>query len=364
MITNTLKFLETYQSKGTVKTYKVAIRKFLLFIYKDGELEDLSERYFKENRNYENDVQDYYCSIKGSPPKTINVLMSVVRTFLIENRKELSQYFWRRLNGRVKGSQPWTEDKIPTKEELRKILTYLPPSGKALCLVLSSSGMRIGECLSLLVSDVDFTTEPTTIRIRGCTTKSGNKRITFISSEAKEVLQEWIKDLPNYIIRSSKNCSKLDDKRIFPLTTQTTTYLWNLALKKAGLDARDNNTSIRFRVHHIHTLRKFFRTRLGSKINSDIIEVLLGHEGYLTSSYRKFSDEELSQFYLKGVSELYILKSPEEVNYQENLIKENNLLKERLEKIEETLCHLLELSSRANEEDMNKVDALIKRFVT
>ncbi|GBE55150.1 MAG TPA: hypothetical protein ENH28_06225 [Euryarchaeota archaeon] len=46
-------------------------------------------------------------------------------------------------------------------------------------------------------------------------------------------------------------------------------------------------------------LRKFFRSQLATAIPVDIVETLMGHEGYLTGD-RRYSEKELGEYYSKG----------------------------------------------------------------
>ena len=61
-------------------------------------------------------------------------------------------------------------------------------------------------------------------------------------------------------------------------------------------------------------MRKFFRTELGAVIPVDIVETLMGHEGYLTEVYRRYSFEDLGKFYQQGEHALIIFGSGEDVN--------------------------------------------------
>lgn len=128
-------------------------------------------------------------------------MLAAVRTSLTENGVELPQLFWRRLRTRKKGTKALTMDRVPSNVELRRILTHMAIQGKALYLLLASSGMRIGEALKLKLSDLALGEDPAKINIRGEYTKSGNPRLAFLSSEAKEALEEWLKVRPHYILR-------------------------------------------------------------------------------------------------------------------------------------------------------------------
>jgi molybdopterin-guanine dinucleotide biosynthesis protein A len=220
-------------------------------------------------------------------------------------------------------------DKVPSNAELRRILSHMDIKGKSLFLVLASSGMRIGEALKLQTDDVDLSSEPARINIRGEYTKTGNPRVAFISSEAKEFLEEWLKIRENEISiavkRSTRYEKKAEDKRIWPFEANTAYYIWRSSIKKAQFDKRFqyNNSLERFMVHP-HVLRKFFRTKMGQVIPVDVTEALMGHEGYLTEVYRRYSLEDLAKFYKQGEHTLLVFAESENVSRLRAEIEERN----------------------------------------
>jgi len=140
---------------------------------------------------------------------------------------------------------------------------------------------------------------------------------------------------------------KVEDPRIFPFETSTAYSLWRKALNKAKLNGKDKSTN-RERIHP-HVLRKFFRTRLGAVIPVDVVEALMGHEGYLTEVYRRYSLKDLKKFYLKGESALLVYTEAAEVTKlrqevdeknktlqtnQNRLLTENFEIKEKMAKVE------------------------------
>jgi integrase len=52
--------------------------------------------------------------------------------------------------------------------------------------------MRIGETIQLKLSDIDFDSKPTLIRIRGVTTKTQESRETFLTTEATNSLKDYL----------------------------------------------------------------------------------------------------------------------------------------------------------------------------
>ena len=98
--------------------------------------------------------------------------MNAVRTWSEGNGIEFPRRFFKNLNG--KAQDAITEEHVPTNEELKRIVEYMPLQGKALTLVLSSSGMRPGEGVLLTKEDTDFTSDPVKVTVRAQVSKTGN----------------------------------------------------------------------------------------------------------------------------------------------------------------------------------------------
>lgn len=350
-------FLNQYKSDRTRRSYRDAVKD--LFRSEFGEAKNLdhqAEEYFSSGRDYEESLKQFLQSIDTLAPKSIRLKLSAVNMFLIENDVELSQKFWRRLKRKVKGSRALTIDKIPSNQELKRIVMHLPIQGKALFLMLASSGMRIGECLQLTLKDIDLDAKPIRIQLRGEYTKTGNPRLAFISNEAGDTMREWLQNREQYIktaVAKSSFPKTTENDRLFPFTSSVAYIMWRGALKKARLSERDPSTN--HRKVHPHVLRKFFRTRLGAVIPVDVTEALMGHEGYLTEVYRRYSPEQLAEFYLKGEHALLVFTEAQELgklreeiegrNKQlqtlvNGLTSENLELKNRLSKVEVEITEL------------------------
>jgi site-specific recombinase XerC len=241
---------------------------------------------------------------------------------------------------------------VPSNKEFRLMLDHMPLQGKALYLLMASSGIRLGEALSLEFHDIEFDVM-NYLDIRN--TKSGERRDAFCSDEAKEYLQKWIayrQDwLKTAIARSTNANTPRDDadQRVFPFTSNTARRIWNNAVKKVGNEKRDRETNRR--MVHPHVLRKFCRTRLGAVINRDIVEAILGHEGYLDQAYRRYTTAQLWEEYQKGMHTLLIYGSATEdlskIRTMEQLITslsvENSSLTKRFMRLEQENAEVKQL---------------------
>ena len=277
-------FLDQYYSRNTRTNYFAALKQFFMLIYPElrglkgkalrSRLNELSVRYVQEDRDFRKDLILFRKYLSGKSPNTLNQRITMVKRFLEDNGIEFPRVFLRNLHG--KGGEAISDERVPTAEEIRRIVEYMPIHAKTLTLVLASSGMRIGEALQLRVEDVDLKSEPARINIRASYTKTGRKRFTFISTEARDQLEEWLRYRKEFIELSKRRFGakkRLVDRsdRLFPFSFNNFNQIWANALRKAGLYERDRETGrITLRPHN---LRKFFRTH-GRWENPDVPEAL------------------------------------------------------------------------------------------
>jgi integrase len=332
------RFLELYPKKSTRGVYRAGIYNFIDCLYGEvrkgkaatkeeiDEYERLAERYFTEERDYFDDLLKFAAYMNDTPPIGAKAKIAGVLEFLRYNEIELTQKQRKQLSTKMpKGKTSRTAEKDVDIEILKKILAHMDIKGKAMSLILLSSGMRIGELMKIQLFDIDLTSTPPTIVVRGEYTKSGDTRTVFISSEAQEALDEWLKIREQYI-RSARNKANgivknrvkpIQDSRLFPFTAENFRTQWENALKKTGLWTKDNSTG-RSQIR-VHGLRKFFRSQLALSCPLEIVEALMGHEGYLTEAYRRYSTKQMGEYYLKSEHHIMIMGSGDIREFQDRL---------------------------------------------
>lgn len=132
------RYLRTFRSENTKKTYRCHINKFFKEIKAD------PKTYLDEERDYEEDVITLWESLKGRPPKSVSATMSAVKGFLKKYKILKNAEIWEELDRRTHGNRARTMDEVPTPQQLKEILRYGTLKDHALFLMVSSSGMRIG----------------------------------------------------------------------------------------------------------------------------------------------------------------------------------------------------------------------------
>ena len=207
-----------------------------------------------------------------------------------------------------------------TKELISRLLRNLSPKLQTTVLVLTASGMRIGELVQLKLSDIDFDSNPTTIRLRAETTKTRQERETFLTSEATNSLKDYLRRFHNW--QEGKENEHLRDVEIFGRTssrksqkknkTKAPRHLITSASlmsslqyftdKVPGLDGTNQNGR---KAIHFHAFRKFFRTTVGNVVGRDFAEAIIGH-GFYMDTYYQLSEEKKRQMYLDAEPHLTI----------------------------------------------------------
>ena len=336
-------FLQNYKQRSTYLSYKSHLNKFHRVTKTNPDF------YFKRKRNYENDVKKFWSVMmdNSEPPLNIRNALSVVKQYLEENDKIISKRIWKNLRNKTKGTEPLTQDRIPTTNELKKILSHATAKERAVFLLSVCSGMRIKEILLLKKENIDFKTN--TIYIPGIITKSGNKRISFFTDEAKEAIISWLDIRKNYLdtaYRKTRNKYKDGKKifavnkkndRLFPFTYSPTREAWIRLIKKAGLNQKDPTTGNY--IYHIHCLRKFMKTRLLNEgIPETKVNVIIGQKNYLGSSYIRFTEQELRDAYKHGEKELFIFQKMPDLS---GIHAELDDKDKRIQELESTLDKIL-----------------------
>ncbi|MGH9921855.1 MAG: tyrosine-type recombinase/integrase [Nitrososphaerales archaeon] len=223
-----------------------------------------------------------------------------------------------------------------TRETIARILNACNPRFKTLLLVLCSSGMRIGEALSLRVRDIDFDSTPTRIMIRPMVTKTSEARETFITEEATIAMKDFLGYRMNRL--DSFVFGDYDDA--VQAANNASASFRKMLRKLPDLNLKiDEHT--RFRIH-LHSFRKFFYSTVAPIVGSDIAHALMGHSEYLDTYFKK-TREERSELYQQVEPHLTVGNADvllKEVKYTQKEIK---TMKEKMERIEGVESDMVEL---------------------
>ena len=218
-------------------------------------------------------------------------------------------------------------DRAPSIQELRKmVMAARSRRLRLLIWFLAVTGLRVGEAFSLRRENLDFESSPPVVRV--VTEKTGNVREVPLTREIVGELREWLSShnakyvFPNY---------ESPDK---PITFQN---IWQDFLDltlRLGINQRD--PSGRGWMIHIHSLRKFYKTRLEEAgVNPLVIEMWMGHDLKVPGAYFRPTRKMILQEWVKAEKAL-------------TLFAEDDVAIDSLKRIEELEAELAEMKRILN----------------
>jgi integrase len=324
------KWLDEFKKESTSRTYLFALNNFKEALG----ISDLGV-YLQSGPDVTADIRKFLASMDGRPSKTVHTYTAAVKMFMQDHDAKVPEEDWRKIRRRgflPKRAKAETHDRKPTRAEIKKILNYADIKCRASVLFQVSSGARIGETLQLKEEDFKLDADPPEATIRSEYTKGGvGGRIVYFSYEARDAIRDWLKIKDETNRRNGQGTYK--SALVFPWDESTARFMWNMAIKKAGLDKRDNSTNRH--VLHLHSLRKFFRSNIG--LDVDITHALMGHTPYLDDAYLRLEQEgEIAKAYKEAMANVSIYNvEDQQLKQQTSALEAENIeLKARITKME------------------------------
>jgi len=188
--------------------------------------------------------------------------------------------------------------KIPSffyQEEVEKLFEIsnlddpLGQRNQAIIEILYGTGIRVSECQSLRLNDIDFFIG--TILVQG---KGNKERYVPFGQYAKTALDTYINDGRNKLLNKGNNQTDILflNARGAPLTTRGIRYILDKLVKDAALTLEI----------HPHKLRHTFATHmLNEGADLRTVQELLGHENLSTTQiYTHVTKDRLRSVYMKS----------------------------------------------------------------
>ncbi len=336
------------KEKGTLKNVKSHLERFDRYLkatYKKSSEVILNEileyPIAKQERTLYQIIQDYVNQLSGLE----NHLGKPISSLYVKHsvgilRGYLRYYGFKITSEDIKGNivlqKIIEEERDPlTRENLQLIVNNQTGLRRAMYLVMSSSGMRIGETLQIRKRDLDFDTyERVMIKLPAKITKTKKPRITFISKEAEKELLRYVKNTSEDSFVFNPNNRKLDgiiisESKIFGRLRE------NLGLN----DKYESGVS---KVSLTGSFRSWFVSRC-NRVDFGFGHSLAGHDLYM-KRYDRMTINEKVELYLRSEKLLQVfsyLDDDEQKKVQE-------LQTKRILELESQMDSVNELLKRAN----------------
>lgn len=308
------------KSRKTYVTYSIALAHFQTFLseseYCDYNIETILAPLLQGNINVYKLLDKFVGYLVDGNRKlsyqSIVVYIAGVKSYLEFSDVDISSQKFKKMVT-LPSKQKRSKQAIDA-EDIRNILTACTNVRlKTLLLVLASSGMRVGEALSLRNSDVNFDQAPTAIHVRAENTKTNQERDIYISDEAASELRKFIdsrygtKDeynkYPNHLIFTKRTLKRetVDTRMLYVRVHDQFVKL----LEKIDMNKR-NDGQVRRKIT-FHSLRTFVKSTIATHTTSDFSEYYLGHS---YSTYWNIKESERRELYIKCMKYLTFLDYP------------------------------------------------------
>jgi integrase len=267
---------------------------------------------------------------------------------------------WKKITRGLPRGRSYADDRIPSINEIQKMLEYPDRRIKAIIYTMASSGIRLGAWDYLRWGHIRPVHENEEILAAKIVAYSGEDEeyFSFISKEAYFALKDWM----NYretagetITENSWLMRDLWDTQINTgtglitrpkkLASSGIKRLIERAIWAQGLRKKLENGKRRHPFQAVHCFRKWFKTRCeiaGMKpIN---VEILLSHSVGISSSYYRPTETDLLQDYLK-VSDLLEFDKHEKIQkalqtYEQKTKEESYAIKGKLQEKDDEIKNL------------------------
>ena len=288
---------------------------------------------------------------------------------------------WNKITRGLPKGKKYADDRIPTVEEIRKVVEYPDRRIKAIVCTMASSGIRIGAWDYLQWGHIRPIQKGNEIVAAKMVVYSGDDEeyYTFISKEAYMALFEWmryressgelIKD-DSWVMRDLWDTRVAQGRGLVTkpkkLSSLGVKRLMERAIWAQGLRKKLEPGKKRHPYQANHSLRKWFKTRCeiaGMKpIN---IEKLMNHSVGISDSYYRATENEILDDYIKAMDlltinddKLTLQKQVEELT--EKSKEENYVIKGKLSEKENEIQQLRDHDSENSDAIATLSDQVMK----
>ena len=347
-------FLYALKAPDSKRQYPRRFEYFLDYLGLSGTLKEKCSIFYEQAKHEplwtQHQIMQYIEFLKERVEKgeivesTINNYYKSVKLFCEMNDIILN---WKKIAKGKPQYRDYSNDRVPTTEELEKLLTFPDRRIKVIVLVMISSGIRVGSFDDLRWKHIIpiKNNESNEVIAAKIIVYAGTKEeyFSFITPEAFTALQEYIEFRSScgenvtgesWLIRDIWKSTNVKFQNRGGLATVPRRLKssgirsiisraeWEQGIREPLIEGKK-----RHEFQAVHSFRKFFKSHCEQVMKSINVEILMGHTIGVSNSYYKPTQKEILDDYLKAINILTINKS----NNNHILEKEVKELKEKNE---------------------------------
>lgn len=260
---------------------------------------------------------------------TLKTLWEPIKAFTRRYKELKHSIDWDSIKDAMPRERQYSHDRIPTLEELRRIVKFPDRRIEAIVYTMCSSGIRIGAWEYLQWKHVIPISSPNGDHIVAAKiivyAGTPEQYFSFITPEAYKALKDWMdyralygeQITPDswimrnnfrtaYVKREKGGGENGRAEKPRKMAVPTINRMLVRALYEQGLRENLEEGSRRHEYKTAHSYRKYFKTHAEQVMNRLNVEVLIGHTVGLNSNYYRPTEQELLTDYIKAIPYLTV----------------------------------------------------------
>jgi integrase len=368
-------FINSCKSEATKNYYRSSLGYFMKYLQIEPE-DDYSKLIDgRDAKIIAADIIDWIIHLKDiekKSPASINLYIAAVKHFYMINDVILNT---KRINAFKPEFRNVVEDKPYTREQIKILLDKAEQRNRAIILLLSSSGMRVGALPNLRIGDLTPVDKYNIYQIQVYRRSSKKSRyVTFCTPECRKEIDTYLEYRKRYGERITENSPLFRTTfnhgdqlkaayKIKPLCTSAIKHIINELLNVTGVRPSrkmnqaegqlwpQHNYNRHTNLMQLHGFRKFFYTTCTtSGLSTLYTEMLMGHDTGLKERYTKLTPEDLLEGNDKNVGyvdAIYYLT----INEENKLKRQVETLRIEKSKIDELSMEMEKLKKALNNDN-------------
>ena len=251
---------------------------------------------------------------------------------------------WKKITRGLARVKRYADDRVPTVEEIKKLVEYPDRRIKAIVYIMASSGIRLGAWDFLKWGHIVPLERKGEVAAAKLIVYAGEDEqyFSFISSEAWQAVTSWMEyrqqsgekiSEDSWVMRDLWDARQAQGRGLVTKPVKLSSLgikrLMERAIWAQGLRKKLEPGKKRHPYQTNHSLRKWFKTRCeiaGMKpIN---VETLLSHSIGVSDSYYRPTESELFEDYLKAAESLTVYDDKRIINKKLNELTERSMIEE------------------------------------
>jgi integrase len=319
-------FVDTCRSEATRRVYIKALHYFMGYLRLP--LQAYDRLLDKDPKTIQMDICDFITFMKKNHSSaTVTLYVAALNKFFAMN--DVTTLNWKKIHSFEGEKEKQTEDRPYTHSEIHTLIDNTSLRDKAIILLMSSAGLRVGAVPGLRVKDLEPVDKYNLYKVRVYSKSVKSRYVSMCTPECRSSLFQYLEHRKRWgeritddspLFRADYNVRE-GARKVKPVTVRAIIRTVDVLLRNTGLRHQVSiaNETVgvgvgsrpqykRFHIMMTHGFRKFFETNaFKAGMDHMYIRRLMGQKSGLEDAYLKLSEEELLEGDSKHVGYLGIV---------------------------------------------------------